>query len=112
MAPLRVGFIGTGLKTNKPGPMGFGMAHAHAAAYGALPAGEVELAACCDLYRARAATFAEMYGMPAEAVYTDYHEMLAKERLDIVSVATWRTTPNSSPSWPSRSVRRSSSSES
>jgi len=89
MAPLRVGFIGTGPKTDKPSATGYGMAHQHAAAYRALPAGEVQLAACCDLYRDRAATFAEMYDMPGEAVYTDYREMLAKEKLDIVSVATW-----------------------
>jgi len=40
MTPLRVGFIGTGLKTDevrKPGPMGYGMAHHHAVAYRALP---------------------------------------------------------------------------
>ena len=89
MAPLRVGFIGTGPKTDRPSAMGYGMANHHAVAYQDLPAGEVELAACCDLYRDRAATFAELYGIPGEAVYTDYREMLAKEKLDIVSVATW-----------------------
>jgi len=89
MAPLRVGFIGTGLKPDRAGPMGYGMANHHAVAYRALPAGEVELVACCDLYRDRAATFAKLYGIPAGGVYTDYHEMLAKEKLDIVSVATW-----------------------
>jgi predicted dehydrogenase len=89
MTPLRVGFIGTGPKTDKPGALGYGMAHSHAVAYRALPPGEVQLVACCDLYRDRAATFAKLYDMPAGAVYTDYHEMLAKEKLDIVSVATW-----------------------
>jgi len=89
MAPLRVGFIGTGLKPEKPGPMGYGMAHQHAAAYLALPEGEVQLAACCDLYRNRAESFAGLYGIGGEGVYTDYHEMLAKENLDVVSVATW-----------------------
>ncbi len=89
---LRVGFIGTGPKTdenNKPGPLGYGMAHHHAVAYRALPKGEVQLVACCDLYRERAAAFAKLYDIPANGVYTDYHEMLAKEKLDIVSVATW-----------------------
>jgi len=89
MAPLRVGFIGTGLKTDKPGPLSYGMANKHAVAYLDLPEGEVQLAACCDLYHDRAGQFAELYGIPGEAVYTDYFEMLAKEELDLVSVATW-----------------------
>lgn len=92
MSTYRVGFIGTGLKTDevrKPGPMGYGMAHHHAVAYKALPPGEVVLAACCDLYRERAEAFAGMYGIPSGAVYTDYHQMLARENLDIVSVCTW-----------------------
>jgi len=55
----------------------------------ALPEGQVQLVACCDLYRDRADAFAGLYGVPATAIYTDYHAMLAKERLDIVSVATW-----------------------
>jgi len=89
MAPLRVGFIGTGPEPEKAGPMGYGMANRHAVAYRALPAGQVQLVACCDLYRGRAATFAKLYEIPGEAVYTDYREMLAREKLDIVSVATW-----------------------
>ncbi len=89
MAPLRVGFIGTGLKPERCGPMGYGMANQHAIAYLDLPDGEVELVACCDLYRNRAEVFAENYGIPAEGVYVDYHDMLANEKLDIVSVATW-----------------------
>jgi len=89
MAPLRVGFIGTGPNTDKPSAMGYGMANHHAVAYQDLPAGEVELVACCDLYRDRAVAFSELHRIPGEGVYTDYHEMLAKERLDIVSIATW-----------------------
>ena len=89
MAPLRVGFIGTGPKTDKPSATGYGMANHHATAYQSLPPGEVEMVACCDLYRERAAAFAQRNGIPDRAVYTDYHQMLAKEKLDIVSVATW-----------------------
>jgi UDP-N-acetylglucosamine 3-dehydrogenase len=88
MTPLRVGFIGTGLKPEKPGPLGYGMAHHQAVGYRALP-GQAQIVACCDLHRSRAASFAGLYDVPAKAVYTDYHEMLAKEKLDIVSVATW-----------------------
>lgn len=89
MTPLRIGFIGTGLKTDHPSAMSYGMANHHAVAYLDLPPGEVKLAACCDLFRERAVQFAKLYGIPAAGVYTDYHEMLAKEKLDIISVATW-----------------------
>ena len=43
MAPLRVGFIGTGPNSDKPSGLGYGMANQHAAAYQALPEGEVQL---------------------------------------------------------------------
>jgi len=46
----------------------------------------VDLAATCDLDRSRAETAAGLFG--AGAVYTDYREMLAKERLDAVFVVT------------------------
>ncbi len=78
MIPLRVGFIGTGPKPDKPSGMGYGMSHQHAVAYRDLPKGQVQLVACCDLYRDSAAAFAKLYDLPPEAVYTDYHAMLAK----------------------------------
>jgi predicted dehydrogenase len=89
MTPFRVGFIGTGPKTDKPTLTNYGMAHRHAVAYRDLPVGQVQLVACCDLYRDRAGAFATLYDIPGSAVYTDYHEMLAKEKLDIVNIATW-----------------------
>ena len=86
MAIFRVGFIGTGKKPVKAGPLGYGMAHMHAAAYKKLPA-DCELVACADIVEENARAFAEIFDIPA--IYTDYHEMLHKENLDIVSVCTW-----------------------
>ncbi len=85
--PLRVGFIGTGRKMEKPGPMGFAMAHQHAAAYKSLPPGTVELAACADISRENGEAFKEVHGVGA--YYPTQTEMLAKERLDLVSVCVW-----------------------
>lgn len=47
----------------------------------------VDLVACCDLYRPAAERLAEECG--SKKVYTDYHEMLENEQLDIVSMALW-----------------------
>lgn len=89
MGALRVAFIGTGKKPEKAGVLGYGMAQMHAAAYQALK-GEVEIVACADIVRENGEAFAELFGIPKNAVYTDYREMLAKEpRFDIVSICTW-----------------------
>jgi Predicted dehydrogenases and related proteins len=85
LAQLRVGFIGTGKRPVRPGPLGYGMAHQHAAAYQKLP--ECAIVACADISRENGEAFAELFGVPK--VYTDYREMLEKEELDIVSVCTW-----------------------
>lgn len=88
MAKFRVGFIGTGRKLVRAGPQGYGMAHQHAAAYRALP-DECEIVACADIARENAEAFAEMWGVPAPAVYADAAEMLRREALDVVSVCVW-----------------------
>ena len=85
--PLRVGFIGTGRKMERPGPMGFAMAYQHAAGYKALPPGTVELAACADISRENGEAFKEAIGIGA--YYSSHTEMLASERLDVVSVCVW-----------------------
>ena len=85
MATYKVGFIGTGKKPVRPGPLGYGMAHQHAAAYKALPS--CEIVACADISPENAQAFQELFGVAR--TYTDYREMLAKEQLDIVSVCTW-----------------------
>ena len=61
------------------------MAHQHAAAYRSLPS--VKIVACADISRENAKAFAELFDV--DTIYTDYHEMLAEEKLDIVSVCTW-----------------------
>jgi predicted dehydrogenase len=70
----RVGIIGCG-----------GMARSHANAYQELP--ETELVAGADISEAALQKFGAEYSITA--LYTDYHEMLAKENLDIVDVCTW-----------------------
>ena len=77
METLRVGFIGTGKKPVRPGPQGYGMAHQHAAAYRSLPS--VKIVACADISRENAKAFAELFDV--DTIYTDYHEMLAEEKL-------------------------------
>jgi UDP-N-acetylglucosamine 3-dehydrogenase len=85
MATFRVGFIGTGLKPEKAGPMGYGMAHQHVPGYRALE--DCEIVACADIVEEHARAFAAAHGVPR--IYTDHREMLAKEDLDIVSICTW-----------------------
>jgi UDP-N-acetylglucosamine 3-dehydrogenase len=85
--PLRVGFIGTGKKMDRPGPMGYAMAYQHAAAYHALPPGTVDLVACADISRENGEAFCEANGV--QRSYLTYDEMLAKEELDFVSICTW-----------------------
>ena len=70
---IRIGVIGTG-----------GMAQHQAAQFEKIKG--VKLTACCDISAERAAAFAARFGIPA--VYTDYREMLAKEKLDGVTNVT------------------------
>jgi len=85
MSPYRVGIIGCGRPWQQPGATGSGMAHAHARGYTTSP--DASLAALADINLENAQAFQAEHG--GDAVYTDYHEMLAKENLDIVSIATW-----------------------
>ena len=85
MASIRVGFIGTGKRKAQPDLNGFFMAYHHAPGYAKLP--DCDMVCCADIVREHAEEFAQAMGVPA--VYTDYHEMLAKEGLDIVSICTW-----------------------
>ena len=47
-----------------------------------------DLVACSDFRADLMALFGEQYAVPKSGQYTDYQEMIAKENLDIVSVAT------------------------
>ncbi len=88
MSKFRVGFIGTGRKPERAGPMGFAMAYAHADAYQLIT--DCELTACADIVEENARAFAAAYGITR--VYTSHREMLEKEQLDIVSICTWPMT--------------------
>lgn len=85
MAPFKVGFIGCGRPLRTDGATGFGMSHAHAQGYEASP--DCVITALADISEENARAFQETHG--GDRIYTDYHEMLTKEDLDIVSIATW-----------------------
>ena len=85
MSPYRVGIIGCGRPWKQPGATGSGMAHAHAEGYKASP--DASLVALADIKLENAQAFQQEHG--GNTLYTDYHEMLAKEHLDIVSISTW-----------------------
>ncbi|MBC7236317.1 MAG: Gfo/Idh/MocA family oxidoreductase [Chloroflexi bacterium] len=85
MATLRVGIIGCGRSRQMEGATGFGMAHAHARGYKASP--DAEIVALADINVENARAFQQQHG--GERIYEDYHEMLAKEKLDMVSITTW-----------------------
>ena len=85
MSQFRVGFIGCGRPWKSEGASGFGMANFHAQGYAASP--DTTLAALADISLENARAFQAAHG--GERIYADYHEMLAHERLDIVSICTW-----------------------
>ena len=60
--------------------------YSHAAGYEACE--RTELVAGADLRPEVLEKFGERYGVPAERQYTDYQEMIRKERPDILSIAT------------------------
>lgn len=69
----KIGIIGCG-----------GIANAHAKAYVELG---LEIAAASDINQVRLKEFSKIYNI--KNIYTDYGEMLRREKLDIVSVCTW-----------------------
>jgi predicted dehydrogenase len=85
MSTYRVGFIGCGRPWKSEGASGFGMSHFHARGYKDSP--NAEIVALADISTENAEAFRERHG--GDAIYTDYHEMLANERLDMVSICTW-----------------------
>ncbi|MEJ7837889.1 MAG: Gfo/Idh/MocA family oxidoreductase [Thermomicrobiales bacterium] len=85
MAKFRVGIIGCGKPWKSDGASGFGMSHFHARGYTDSP--HSEIVALADLVMENAEAFQQRHG--GDTLYTDYHEMLAKENLDMVSICTW-----------------------
>ena len=87
MKKLRVGVIGTGKKRERSDRFGFAMAYAHAEGYRKLES--CELVACADIVEENATAFAGAFGIKQGGIFTDYKQMLAKSRLDVVSICTW-----------------------
>jgi predicted dehydrogenase len=85
MTQFRVGMIGCGRPWKSEGATGFGMGNYHARGYKISP--DTQIVALADLSLENARAFQAVHG--GERIYQDYHEMLEKERLDIVSVCTW-----------------------
>ncbi len=85
MTLFRVGIIGCGRPWKSPGASGFGMSNFHAAGYAASP--DTTITALADINEENARAFQAVHG--GERIYADYHEMLAQEQLDIVSICTW-----------------------
>jgi UDP-N-acetylglucosamine 3-dehydrogenase len=81
----RVAVIGAGRPWRTEGSTGFGMSHVHV--HGYQKTGRCRLVAVADINRENAEVFAGQHG--GLAVYTDYEEMLKRERPNIVSVCTW-----------------------
>ena len=69
-----------------PGDLASPLPYSHAACYEACE--RTELVACADLREDVMAEFGERYGIPKERQYTDYRELIDRERPDIVSAAT------------------------
>ena len=86
MSKLKVGFIGTGKVPERASALGYAMAYRHAEGYAQLPQ-DCEIVACADIVEENGQAFAKKCGF--DRVYTDYHEMLAEESLDLVSICTW-----------------------
>ena len=74
MTTLRAGIIGCG-----------GRGYAHALGY--QQSESVEIAACADTHAPAAQRLARGFDVPR--IYASYHEMLANEDLDVVSMALW-----------------------
>lgn len=87
-----IGLSEIGAAPPHPGPvhpaLGAVWPHSHAAAYAVLP--NVEVVAVCDLKQELLDGFRSNFGTrwPAAHAYTDYLEMLKRERIDVLSVAT------------------------
>ena len=60
--------------------------YCHAPSYDASP--RVELVAGADIHQEQRQLFGERWGLGANHLYEDYRDMLAAERLDVVSVCT------------------------
>jgi predicted dehydrogenase len=89
--PYRAGVIGCGAIGSSiaddiaDASLRMGLPYGHAPVYRAVS--RTTLVAGADPDAARRRAFAARWQLPAEQVYADYREMLAREQLDIVSIA-------------------------
>ena len=88
MKKVKAAIIGCGRPRGGDDVTGSGMSHAHVKGYQALP--NVTVVGCADLVEARARDFSASYNI--SGVYTDYQEMIRKDKPDIVSISTWPAT--------------------
>ncbi len=85
MQPFRVGIIGCGRTRSSGQATGAGISHRHAEGYAENP--DAKIVALADIVLENAQAFQDLHG--GDRLYTDYHQMLAEEDLDIVSICTW-----------------------
>ena len=90
MRTYRAVIVGCGGRTTRiDAPVVEGMwptPHAHAAGYVACD--RTELLAGADVREAGLAALAENYGVPDERLYSDYRELIDREKPDIISIGT------------------------
>lgn len=86
MARYRAAIIGTG-RPREEGGTGAAMSRFHAQGY--LRSGRADIVALVDIRPENAEAFRVEQHCPDAKIYTDHHELLEREALDIVSVVTW-----------------------
>ena len=86
MKKLKVGLVGCGRIGSllEDDPLR-GKPCTHAGGFNSLPS--IKLTAGCDIDASRLQQFGKRWGI--DRLYTDYREMLRRERLDIVCIAAW-----------------------
>ncbi len=86
MSRYRYAVIGAGRPYDTEGATGYGMSHLHQ--QGFAKTGRTELVALADVREENARLFLEKYGVEAP-IFTNYEEMLAEIKPDLVSIGTW-----------------------
>ena len=88
--PYRAALIGLGriADTIDDEQVGSGWLYpfSHMGSYAEVP--EVQVVGAADLYAEQRATFGGRWGIASEHLYEDYHDLLERERPEIVSVCT------------------------
>ncbi len=91
-SPYRVGLIGCGAigsdiaDAMEGGSIRIGLPYGHAPTY--LSMTRVALVAAAEVNPGRREAFAQRWSFPPQQIYAEYREMLAREQLDVVSIAS------------------------